>query len=67
MWYVITAIDSYSTPRLHDTHPNETSRLPLEFARCVASEGAGYVGGSYSAAVNGIEVAVATALKMMVT
>jgi len=29
MWYVITAIDSYSTPRLHDTHPNETSRLPL--------------------------------------
>jgi len=33
----------------------------------VASEGAGYVGGSYSAAVNGIEVAVATALKMMMT
>ena len=33
----------------------------------VASEGAGYVGGSYSAAVNGIEVAVAMAVKMMAT
>jgi uncharacterized FAD-dependent dehydrogenase len=33
----------------------------------VASEDAGYAGGSYSAAVNGIEVAVALALKMVVT
>jgi uncharacterized FAD-dependent dehydrogenase len=31
----------------------------------VASEGAGYAGSSYSASVNGIEVAEALALKMM--
>jgi uncharacterized FAD-dependent dehydrogenase len=33
----------------------------------VASGGSGYAGGSYSASVNGIEVAEAMALKMMAT
>ena len=33
----------------------------------VAREGAGYAGSSYSASVNGIEVAVAMAVKMMAT